>query len=474
MLKIAQGRAEQYRALQEEGLICRSGEFFPSVHYPPITMYPATSAAEVLAGYEPPADGQYTMYAHIPFCLKACAFCHYPVKFLASAAEMDHYLDTMEREMDLWRARLGVDRIKARSILVGGGTPTYLSPVQLDRFLRIFTSRLEMHEGIQFNFDVDPLTLIDGNGPERLRILRGYGVNRLTIGLQSLDDDTLARMNRHHDARQAVRSVHASREAGFGLNIEFIFGYPGETLESWCAVIQEAVTLPVDEIQIYRLKMIPYGAKTAPLTRGFRGLNDRLPSVDEVIMMKSLAHQVLNASGFHENLTRVFTRGTEFYSHYASDQCCGLFDQIGIGLTAFSSLRDRFLLNTQDFPEYYGLVADGKLPANRGIVRSHDEQVRWAVILPLKNNAVSKRLFQLRTGVSLNDVFRPRIERLKAFGLLEEDEAVLELTPDGRFFADEICQQFHAPEHVPFPREAYAEGPLSPYAEQRLDRALAL
>lgn len=445
------------------GLIQRDGAFYPSVHYPPITMYPARTANEILEGYAPPADGLFTLYAHVPFCLKACAFCHYPVKFLASGHEMERYVDTLLAELDLWRQRLGVARIPSRSILLGGGTPTYLSPRLLARFMEGFASRLDRTRNTQFNADVDPLTLIGPQGAERLRILRDHGVDRLTIGVQSLDDGSLKRMNRHHDAAEAIRAIHACREAGFKLNIEFIFGYPGDTLDSWQRVVETAVQQPVEEIQLYRLKMIPYGDRTAPLAKGFRKLDQRVPEVREALQMKALAHDILHAHGFYENLTRVFTRGSEHYSHYASDQCCGLLDQIGIGQTAFSSLRDRFCLNTQDFKTYYDRVEGGHLPIDRGTLRNLDEQIRWAIILPLKNAAVSKSLFRARTGLPLERVFRRKVARLKGAGLLAEDSQSLILTPLGRFYADEVCQQFHHPDHMPFDRDAFADGPLHPY-----------
>src|SRR5258707_3453391 len=103
---------------------------------------------------------------------------------------------------------------------------------------------------------------------------------------------------------------------------------------------------------------------------------------EDTIAMKQLAIDILNEHGYHENLRRVYSRKKEHYSHYARNQCCNLLDEIGIGLTAFSSLRDRYILNTASFEEYYQKIESGKLPLNRGLVRSPEEQIRWAIILP--------------------------------------------------------------------------------------------
>ena len=356
-------------------------------------------------------------------------------------------------------------QIKARSILVGGGTPTYLTIEQLTRFLAFFTKRVDLSQCPQFNYDVDPATLVGPEGRERLRIMREFGVNRLTIGVQSLDDHVLHLMARHHDAATAMESIRNCKEFGFQVNIEFIYGYPGETLENWMQIIQTAIDTGVEEIQLYRLKIESYGDHVAPIKTLKEKNPDAVPSTEVALMMKQLAIEMLNANGYHENLRRVYSKKREDYSHYAHNQCCDQRDQIGLGLTAFSSMHDRFALNTQSFDEYYRLIEKGRLPVNRGYVRTKEEQMRWAIILPLKNRDIYKPRFTELTGASLDKVFRPKIEKLKSYGLLREDEKILALTELGCFFADEVCQQFHDPRWMPYPRSDYAEGPLNPYTD---------
>lgn len=463
IINSARKRVGDFRKLQQAGLICLDGDFFPSVHYPPITMYPPISEQDLFAGYCNPADNLFDIYAHIPFCIQRCAFCHYPVKLGELPKQKDHYLDTLEKEMDIYMHRLGLATIKARSILVGGGTPTYLMPDQLNRFLRFFTSRLDLTNCTQFSYDVDPPTLLGPEGMQRLKIMRSYGVNRLTIGVQSLNDRILKRMNRPHTATDAIKAIEQSRKAGFKINIEFIYGYPDQTLESWIENMRKAVTIGTEEIQLYRLKIIPYGDFKAPITRKLSNNPRKFSNPEQAIMMKQIAHTILNQSGYNENLRRVFSKVRKDYSHYADNQCCKLFDQIGFGLTAFSSLRDRFGLNTQDFNQYFSLIAQDKLSVNRGLVRNKEEQLRWNIILPLKNRKVYKKFFQKQTGISLNQVFRKKIERLKNADLLIEDTNSLMLSSLGGFFADEVCQQFHHPDYMPFPRTAFAHGELFPY-----------
>jgi oxygen-independent coproporphyrinogen-3 oxidase len=461
-------RLAQYKELQSLGFIVRSGDFFPSVHYPPITMYPPLTPEELLATYTPPADGKFDIYAHVPFCRQRCLFCHYPVQLGERSAEKDQYLSAFAQEMDIYMERLGYTRLKARSILVGGGTPTYLALDQLERFLQILDRRLDRRECTQYNYDVDPVTLIGKEGNERLKMMRDYGVDRLTIGVQSLNPATLKLMNRHHGTEQALEAISDALKFGFQVNIEFIFGYLGQTLENWIAVIEQAVGLGVHEIQLYRLKFEAYGDFQGPVKHQRERHPEVVPTVQETLAMKQAAINILNVHGYRENLRRVFSKQPEYYSHYADKQCCGLLDQLGFGLTAFSSLRDRFGLNTQSFDEYYRMIGERRLPLNRGLIRSWEQQIRWAIVLPLKNRRVWKNYFHKVTNYSLNEVFRPKINALKKHGLLTEDEEKIELTPLGAFFADEVAQQFHYPDHIPFPRSDYANGDLNPYYYQEI------
>ena len=459
----AEERIKDFKELQKAGLICLDGDFMPSVHYPPITMYPPITQEELFAGYRNLEDGKFDVYAHIPFCKRQCTFCHYPVKLGERSEEKDYYLTMLEKEMDIYMRVLGIDRIMARSILVGGGTPTYLSPAQMERFLRFFTDRVDLTHCTQFNYDLDPQTMLGEEGRERLTLMKSFGVDRLTIGFQSLNNSILQKMNRHHSAEEAIESAFIAKEMGFQINIEFIFGFPGQSFDCWIEDIEKATTLGVEEIQLYRLKIIPYGDLTGTITRKYSRNKDEFASPEESLRMKQYAISMLAERGYHENLRRVFSKKRKYYSHYAHNQCCNLFDEIGFGLTAFSSLRDRFGLNTQYFEEYYAMIEQGRLPLNRGLVRKPDDQLRWHIILPLKNRNVRKKQFQERTGATLDEVFHNKIDKLKSFELAYETDKKLELTPRGAFFADEVSQMFHHPDFMPFPESAYAPGNLNPY-----------
>lgn len=456
----------EVQELQGLGLVCDDGDFVPSVHYPPITQYPNHNAEESLRGFEYPGDGFMDIYVHVPFCIRHCIFCHYPGKTGECKEEKEKYISYLIREIDLYRERFGVDKLKPRSILLGGGTPTYLPPELLDHFLEELGKRMDLSHCRQYNVDHDPNSVIGSEGAERLEIMKKHGITRLTIGLQSLDAEVLKIMNRAHTVDEAEESAIKAVEAGFDVNIEFIYGHPGETFDNWIEVIDRAVKLPMNEIQIYRLKVQAYGDKQG-IINTYAGGNKGVPVPDfkDTMMMKQIAIDILNENGFHETLRRVYSKDKRIFSHYAYNQCCNMYDQVGFGLTGFSSYHDRFDINTQYFDEYYDLIDKGELPITRGYIRPQEEQIRQAIVLPLKNRSVIKSDFYKKTGVNFDDIFKKKVETLKQYGLIEDDGRVVKLTEMGGFLADEVCEQFNSDIYKPFPRERFAEGPLNPYLD---------
>lgn len=461
-------RLQEFRDLRDAGLIHKTGTFFPAgIHYPPITRYPAMGEREFLDGWKDPADGRYVFYLHVPFCKRQCTFCHYPIVTGTGEDTQEFAVELLGREMDIWLDRLGLDKIKARSALLGGGTPTHLSPRLFRKLHEEIARRVDLDACAQLTYDVHPSDLVGEDGRERLKIMRDYGSNRLTLGLQEMDEAILKHMNRPPTVELADEAMEECRKAGFDdLNIEFIFGYPGQTLEGWFDTVEKALKLDPEEIQFYRLKIQHYGQGEGPVEALYEKRPDRFSANETQIVMKEMAIQQVNAAGYQENLVRVFTKTPEFTSHYTTDQCCKLLDTVGVGPSAFSSFRDRFCIQEPDVAKWTAAVQAGRLPVFEGMVRDRDAQLRWNMVLPLKNSEVYKDYFEERTGERAEVVFKPELDVLKEWGLAFEDDIMIRLTRKGKFFADEICQQLGHPDYLPHAEDGYEEGPL------KLSRAL--
>ena len=208
-------RLGKIKELQSLGLICDDGDFVPSVHYPPITQYPFNKADEIYRGYTYPEDGFMDIYIHFPFCEARCVFCHYPGKIGDLREEKSRYISYLKREIELYLEFFNIQKIRPRAILFGGGTPMYMPPEMLDDFLGFFAEKVDFSACKQYNFDVDPKTLIGADGLARLEIMKSHGVTRLTTGVQSLDDGVLKIMNRSHDAAEAIEAIHNVKNAVF-------------------------------------------------------------------------------------------------------------------------------------------------------------------------------------------------------------------------------------------------------------------
>src|SRR5260221_1520961 len=200
-----------------------------------------------------------------------------------------------------------------------------------------------MSEVEQFNWAVDPSTLVGDIGLERLKILRDFGSDRLTLGIQSLEPRVLKIMNRPHDKQVALEAIENSQNTGYQVNIEFIFGHPGETIQNWIDVMKEAVTLGTEEIQLYRLKIEAYGDYQGPIKNYIEKRPDEVVSNEETIMMKQLAIDILAENGYHENLRRGFSKKNKNYTCLAPNPNVVLFCVKWCGLRPRTQFAGQFV-----------------------------------------------------------------------------------------------------------------------------------
>lgn len=444
--------------VKTSGILPTDGKFFPVIGYPPLTMYPQMDEKPIFAEINERPANPMIAYVHIPFCPSRCTFCHWITKTKSRSEEVDDYLDYLEKEMGLYRSKLGMEKIPVDAVLIGGGTPSYLSAKQMERFLKAFTSHFDLTNCTQFSLEPEPTTILGEDGLEKLKIMKDYGVNRLSMGVQSFDDSILARMGRVHTHADTLKAIEQIRKAGIdNLFIDLIYGYPEQTLLQWIETMQEAVTLDIEGYQLYRLRIKPHGDRPGNILKVYNKKANTFPQVDNIYVMKMLGRIISRDNGFDEQQTRIFAKKEKDISHYLRDSCCHLSDVIGVGVSSWSNLRGVFSLNVGDdnLQNYYQLVNEGKVSVNRGMVRTHDDEVRRRFILPLKNNFVHKQSFNRATGETVEAYFGDTITRLKKLGLLGEDDEKVFLTSRGRFFADEVAMQFFNKKYLPFPELAH-------------------
>ena len=452
--------------LKSAGLIPKGGLYYPTIYYPPIPMYGSNDEAGILEGLAYDEARPAAVYIHIPFCRSRCLYCHWMVNVDSTEREIDDYLGSLAMEMALWKEKFGARTIQPRSVLVGGGTPTALSPKQTGRLFRDLRASMDFGKCAQITCETEPGSLLGKPGFDKLQVMKDHGVDRVSLGVQAFDDESLKDMGRRHSAADVMKAMEQIRKVGFkSLSVDLIYGYPGCTPEKWLTTLETALSLDVDAFQLYRLRIVPHGDRVGTIKTRFDASPEIFPTVDDIYIMKQLGSLVAGRGGLTETSRRLFAKGPAHTSHYLADHTDGLSDVIGFGASSWSNIQGRFYLNTgESLARYAAFLRDGMLPINRGKARTADDERRWAVAVTLKHNGVPKTRFRELTGVPVNDAFQRQIESLKKYGLVEEDEDTLKLTGRGIFFADEVVTQFYHPRYMPFPKSAYAEGDLNPFS----------
>jgi len=441
--------------VRQTGILPQGGQkFFPVIGYPPLTMYSDMDQTALFNNFQDRTPRPLSAYIHIPFCPTRCTFCHWITKTKSIAEEVDVYLDYLDKEMALYKTQMGVERIPASSVLIGGGTPTYLDVKQTERFYEMIHRHYDLSQCTQFSVEADPSTIIGEEGLQKLKIMKAGGVDRISMGVQSFSDPVLKYMGRSHTHVQTLEAIETMRKADIdNIFIDLIYAYPNQTVKDWAQNMLLATTLDIDGYQLYRLRIKQHGDRQGNIIREFNKRPERFASVDEILLMKMLGKVISEDNGYHEYQARIFSKKENDMSHYLRDWTNELYDVAGVGVSAWSNLRGVFSLNVgdQSLQSYYDLIDQGKVSVNRGKVRSDDDEVRRSFLLPLKNIKVNKKKFTERTGKKISDLFQAEINWLKQFDLIAENADHVWLTDRGRFFADEVTTQFFNPAYLPFP-----------------------
>jgi oxygen-independent coproporphyrinogen-3 oxidase len=449
-------------AVKDSGILPGRGkDFFPVVSYPPVIMYDEMDESRLFDGFHSRRPNKLIGYLHIPFCPSRCTYCHWITKTKSKDDEVETYIGYLEKEMVLYKNRMGMDKVPLSSVLWGGGTPTYPKPAPLERLLKAYHAHYDLSNCSQFSVEAEPTTLLGEEGMLRLKIMKDAGVNRISLGVQSFDDRVLRMMGRAHSHAQSMEAIENIRKAGFdNIYIDLIYGYPGQTIENWAEEILHATTLDLTGYQLFRLRIKQTGDRKGVIVNMLERKPEIFHQADEVFLMKYLGKVVSEAHGYHEYQRRIFSRRQETSSHYLRDWFLKLYDIAGVGVSAWSSLRGVFSINVgdKDLGRYYQYIDAGKVPVNRGKALTFDDVARRSFMLPLKNDYLDKQFYKSYIGEEANDLFANEIAWLKQLGMIEESADRIWLTDRGAFFADEVTTQFFNPQYVAFDDIRFAPG----------------
>ncbi|MDR6551280.1 radical SAM family heme chaperone HemW [Paenibacillus qinlingensis] len=231
------------------------------------------------------------VYIHIPFCTNKCHYCDFNSYVLKGQPVME-YLDALEREMELTVRNNPPQKVE--TIFVGGGTPTVLLPDQMERFLKIVRTYFPADSAeVEFSMEANPGTTDE----DKLAVMKAGGVNRISFGVQSFNNDILAAIGRIHNTDDVHRSIANAKKLGFdNLSIDLMFGLPKQTVEIMQATLDEALSLDLQHYSIYSLKV----EENTLFHTLFNKNQLPLPSEDEEVDMYELIMRRLESAGYKQ------------------------------------------------------------------------------------------------------------------------------------------------------------------------------
>jgi len=332
------------------------------------------------------------------------------------------------------------------TIYLGGGTPTVLPPTMLAKLLQTIATVAPVQPKAEVTVEANPGT-VDGAG---LAQLRAAGVNRLSLGAQSGDDRFLRILGRSHTTADVEATVALARQEGFtNINLDLIYGLPGENLDDWQRTLRWATALRPDHLSCYGLQV----EEGTPLHRMVEEGTLRLPAEDEVGAMFLAYTQILPAAGYEQYEIANFARRSQAGEADSGDYRCRhnliywqYRDYLGLGLAAASTIDGRRWVNLSDLEEYITALEAGTAPTAMTETLTREQAMAEMLMLGFRLTAGPDPVaFQERWGVTLEEVFGDRLDPLLSGGFLQQTAGRYRLTPRGMLLSNQVLTELLAP-----------------------------
>ncbi|MET3290129.1 UNVERIFIED_CONTAM: oxygen-independent coproporphyrinogen-3 oxidase [Brevibacillus sp. OAP136] len=374
-----------------------------------------------------------SVYIHIPFCTNKCFYCDFNSFVTNNPQLVWDYLEALKKEMQLTFAQTPPERIK--TIFVGGGTPTFLDAEQMRFFLQSVQENLGQYleSDLEFTMEANPGT----TDREKLKVMRSFGVNRLSFGAQSFDDELLKRIGRIHDSAAIGKSIENARLEGFeNLSIDLMFGLPDQTMDKFGDSLDRAFELPTTHFSAYSLKVEEntlfhtlYQKDQLPLPTEETELAMYMLLIERMEQRGYRMYEISNFAkpGFESRHNQTYWRNEAYY---------------GLGAGAHGYVNGQRHVNAGPLAMYMQMAKDG-LPRVEQFAVTRVEQMEEQMILGLRlRRGVDIAQFERRFGEPMTQKFGAVIEAEKAKGMLEESYGYLRLTQQALPLGNEVFAKF--------------------------------
>lgn len=372
------------------------------------------------------------LYIHIPFCTNKCFYCDFN-SYVAAGQPIDAYLDALENEMKLTAALLPPETIN--TVFVGGGTPTVLDPRQMERFLSSVRRHFPIAPGAEFTMEANPGT----TDPEKLAAMKAGGVNRISFGAQTFDEELLKAIGRIHEARDVVQSIANAKAAGFdNLSIDLMFGLPNQKLEQLKDSVDKAIALDLPHYSLYGLKV----EENTLFYRLYQRDELPLPEEEEELAMYEYLMERLSGEGYRQYEISNFARPGFESRHNTTYWRNEPYYGIGAGAHGYA-LGERHV-NIKGVQPYIDAAIQA-LPRLETTTVDAEEAMGDFMMVGLRMlDGVRQEDFARQfDGASLESTFGEQLAKLQAQGLLERSVRLgYRLTPQGVVLGNEVFGAF--------------------------------
>ena len=366
-----------------------------------------------------------SIYIHIPFCATKCYYCAFNT-YTFHKEEAKAYLTALRTEMELYAAETD----PLQTVFIGGGTPSILSANALERLFTDIHRHFQITPNAEITVECNPGTL----DSEKLKVMRDTGVNRLSFGLQAVQDETLKQLGRIHTVAEFLQSYRLAREAGFqNINIDLIFALPDQTIEAWHHTLNEVISLEPEHISAYNLVM----EEATPFYEWWQTGELQLPTEDTEADMFQYTIDALTAHGYVHYEICNFAKPDHFARHnlvYWNNQPC-----IGLGVGACGYIDSVRYTNIRGIAPYIDQLSQRHKPiADTERMTGPAEKAETLMLALRKREGISLDLYKDRFGEDIEIAFGSILKKWIDLQLLERTDTHLRLTPRGLFLANEV------------------------------------
>jgi oxygen-independent coproporphyrinogen-3 oxidase len=378
-----------------------------------------------------------SVYVHIPFCIQKCGYCDFNAyRYRDHVAHA--YLAAIEREIVYAATKRPSTEYRVPSVYFGGGTPSTLAPLDLTRLLGMIGDSFPLQADAEITLEADPGT-IDLAG---LEALRAGGFNRISIGVQAFDDDLLDTLDRLHSAADARSALVWARRAGFlDLNLDLMFGLPGQSLTAWEMSLQEAIAFAPTHVSVYGLTI----EERTPFYRRQQSGKLILPDEESQATMFERADQLLTAAGYvHYEISNYAMPGwrSRHNLHYWRHG-----EYLGFGAGAHAYLEGSRMENERLPGRYIQAVVEHGNAVHMSEYIDRERRLHEGLMVGLRlREGIDLVAFLQRYGISLETAYAAPIAELVQGGYLQVTAGHLRLSDSGRLVADAVLSQLVAAE----------------------------